>query len=147
MLIQLLLRLLFYFFLCLDLESWVLDSNFMIWSWFHFNTCPFLGIVTIYKSLRFQIYKLLGGMIWLAIMCLNLLIFEFYSVLLYSWLDFKLGLVFCCTQLKLNKLLELIHSLYTLIFHDLILLLYFMFDLNWLLLLLLYTLFFLLRLF
>lgn len=147
MLIQLLLRLLFYFFLCLDLESWVLDSNFMIWSWFHFNTCPFLGIVTIYKSLRFQIYKLLGGMIWLAIMCLNLLIFEFYSVLLYSWLDFKLGLIFCCTQLKLNKLLELIHSLYTLIFHDLILLLYFMFDLNWLLLLLLYTLFFLLRLF
>lgn len=147
MLIQLLLRLLFYFFLCLDLESWVLDSDFMIWSWFHFNTCPFLGIVTIYKSLRFQIYKLLGGMIWLAIMCLNLLIFEFYSVLLYSWLDFKLGLVFCCTQLKLNKLLELIHSLYTLIFHDLILLLYFMFDLNWLLLLLLYTLFFLLRLF
>jgi hypothetical protein len=146
-LIQLLLRLLFYFFLCLDLESWVLDSDFMIWSWFHFNTCPFLGIVTIYKSLRFQIYKLLGGMIWLAIMCLNLLIFEFYSVLLYSWLDFKLGLVFCCTQLKLNKLLELIHSLYTLIFHDLILLLYFMFDLNWLLLLLLYTLFFLLRLF
>jgi len=146
-LIQLLLRLLFYFFLCLDLESWVLDSNFMIWSWFHFNTCPFLGIVTIYKSLRFQIYKLLGGMIWLAIMCLNLLIFEFYSVLLYSWLDFKLGLVFCCTQLKLNKLLELIHSLYTLIFHDLILLLYFMFDLNWLLLLLLYTLFLLLRLF
>lgn len=147
MLIQLLLRLLFYFFLCLDLESWVLDSNFMIWSWFHFNTCPFLGIVTIYKSLRFQIYKLLGGMIWLAILCLNLLIFEFYSVLLYSWLDFKLGLIFCCTQLKLNKLLELIHSLYTLIFHDLILLLYFMFDLNWLLLLLLYTLFFLLRLF
>lgn len=147
MLIQLLLRLLFYFFLCLDLESWVLDSNFMIWSWFHFNTCPFLGIVTIYKSLRFQIYKLLGGMIWLAIMCLNLLIFEFYSVLLYSWLDFKLGLIFCCTQLKLNKLLELIHSLYTLIFHDLILLRYFMFDLNWLLLLLLYTLFFLLRLF
>jgi hypothetical protein len=146
-LIQLLLRLLFYFFLCLDLESWVLDSNFMIWSWFHFNTCPFLGIVTIYKSLRFQIYKLLGGMIWLAILCLNLLIFEFYSVLLYSWLDFKLGLIFCCTQLKLNKLLELIHSLYTLIFHDLILLLYFMFDLNWLLLLLLYTLFFLLRLF
>ena len=147
MLIQLLLRLLFYFFLCLDLESWVLDSNFMIWSWFHFNTCPFLGIVTIYKSLRFQIYKLLGGMIWLAILCLNLLIFEFYSVLLYSWLDFKLGLIFCCTQLKLNKLLELIHSLYTLIFHDLILLLYFMFDLNWLLLLLLYTLFLLLRLF
>lgn len=147
MLIQLLLRLLFYFFLCLDLESWVLDSDFMIWSWFHFNTCPFLGIVTIYKSLRFQIYKLLGGMIWLAILCLNLLIFEFYSVLLYSWLDFKLGLIFCCTQLKLNKLLELIHSLYTLIFHDLILLLYFMFDLNWLLLLLLYTLFFLLRLF
>jgi hypothetical protein len=146
-LIQLLLRLLFYFFLCLDLESWVLDSNFMIWSWFHFNTCPFLGIVTIYKSLRFQIYKLLGGMIWLAILCLNLLIFEFYSVLLYSWLDFKLGLIFCCTQLKLNKLLELIHSLYTLIFHDLILLLYFMFDLNWLLLLLLYTLFLLLRLF
>jgi hypothetical protein len=146
-LIQLLLRLLFYFFLCLDLESWVLDSDFMIWSWFHFNTCPFLGIVTIYKSLRFQIYKLLGGMIWLAILCLNLLIFEFYSVLLYSWLDFKLGLIFCCTQLKLNKLLELIHSLYTLIFHDLILLLYFMFDLNWLLLLLLYTLFFLLRLF
>lgn len=147
MLIQLLLRLLFYFFLCLDLESWVLDSNFMIWSWFHFNTCPFLGIVTIYKSLRFQIYKLLGGMIWLAILCLNLLIFEFYSVLLYSWLDFKLGLIFCCTQLKLNKLLELIHSLYTLIFHDLILLRYFMFDLNWLLLLLLNTLFFLLRLF
>lgn len=147
MLIQLLLRLLFYFFLCLDLESWVLDSDFMIWSWFHFNTCPFLGIVTIYKSLRFQIYKLLGGMIWLAILCLNLLIFEFYSVLLYSWLDFKLGLIFCCTQLKLNKLLELIHSLYTLIFHDLILLLYFMFDLNWLLLLLLYNLFFLLRLF